>query len=180
MKRLLLLAFVAAATAAPTCGSSSGSSSSGGSSSSPPTLATNFQSIVVNAGPANNYFNCAFTSVMICVPGSSSCQTIDGILVDTGSTGLRVLGSAVTLALPQQTDASGAPIAECFSFLDGFTWGPVQSADIRMGGEQASNAAVQIIGTTPAVPAACASSGTAENTLDTLGANGVLGIGLFR
>jgi Protein of unknown function (DUF3443) len=179
MKRLLLLAFVAAATAAPTCGSGSSSngSSGSGSSAAPP---TNFQSIIVNAGPANNYFNGAFTSVVICVPGSSSCQTIDGILVDTGSTGLRVLGSAVTLNLPQQTDASGAPIAECFSFLDGFTWGPVQSADIKMGGEQASNAAVQIIGATPAVPQACANSGTAENTLDTLGANGVLGVGLFR
>jgi hypothetical protein len=176
MKRLLILAVVAFATAAPTCGG--GASSSSGSSSSTPAM--NFQSIVVNAGPANNYFNGAFTSVTICVPGSSSCQTIGGILVDTGSTGLRVLGSAVTLALPQQTDASGATVAECFSFLDGFTWGPVQSADIKMGGEQASNAAVQIIGTTPAVPAACASSGTSENTLDTLGANGVLGVGLFR
>jgi hypothetical protein len=49
-----------------------------------------------------------------------------------------------------------------------------------MGGEQASNAAIQIIGTTPAVPAACASSGTPENTLNDLGANGVLGVGLFH
>jgi Protein of unknown function (DUF3443) len=176
MKRLLLLAFVVAATAAPTCGSSS---STGGSSSAP-APPTNFQAITVNAGPANNYFNGAFTAVTICVPGTSSCQTIDGILVDTGSSGLRLLGSAVALALPQQTDASGAPIAECFPFVDGFTWGPVRSADIKMGGEQASNAAVQIVGTTPAVPAACASSGTPENTLDTLGANGILGVGLFR
>jgi hypothetical protein len=176
MKRLLLLTLIVFVTAAPTCG--------GGSSSTPATgtttMAMNFQSIVVNAGPANNYFNGAFTSVTICVPGSSSCQTIDGILVDTGSTGLRVLANAVTLALPQQTDTSGDPIAECFSFLDGFTWGPVQSADIKMGGEQASNAAVQLIGTTPPVPAACAASGTPENTLDALGANGVLGVGLFR
>ena len=177
MKRFLLLAVVTFATAAPTCG---GSSSSPGSSSSTPAPATNFQSIVVNAGPANNYFNGAFTTVTICVPGQSSCQTIDGMLVDTGSSGLRVLASSVTLSLPQQTDASGAPVAECLPFLDGFTWGPVQSADIKMGGEQASNAAVQLIGTTPTVPAACATSGTPENTLNALGANGVLGVGPFR
>jgi hypothetical protein len=178
MKRLLLLAFVVSATAAPTCGGSS-TSPSGGSSSSP---ATNFQSIVVNAGPANNYFDGAFTTVTVCVPGQSSCQTIDGILVDTGSTGLRVLGSALSLTLPQQADASGAPIAECFSFLDGFTWGPVRSADVRLGSEQASGVPVQVIGTAglPAIPDACSSSGTPENTLDALGANGILGVGLFR
>ena len=116
---------------------------------------------MVNAGPANNYLNGVFTSVTICVPGQSSCQTIDGVLVDTGSSGLRVLASAVTLTLPPQTDASGAPIAECFSFLDGYTWGSVQSADIKLGGEQASGVPVQVIGGAglPAIPPACANSG---------------------
>jgi hypothetical protein len=42
-----------------------------------------------------------FTSVTICVPGQSSCQTIGGVLVDTGSSGLRLLGSAVSLTLPR-------------------------------------------------------------------------------
>jgi Protein of unknown function (DUF3443) len=176
MIRPLLLPFLLIAGLTPTCGDSS--STTGGSS----TPALNFQSIVVNSGPANNYFNGAFTSVTICVPGQSSCQTIGGVLVDTGSTGLRLLASSVTLALPQQTDASGAPIAECFSFLDGFTWGSVRSADIKMGGEQASGVPVQVIGAPglPPIPPACANSGVSENTLDTLGANGVLGVGLFR
>jgi hypothetical protein len=176
MIRPLLAAFLIIAAATPKCGDSS--STSDGSSA--PLM--NFQSIVVNAGPANNYFNGAFTSVTVCAPGQSSCQTIDGILVDTGSTGLRVLSSSLTLSLPQQADASGAPIAECFQFLDGYTWGPVKTADVKMGGEQASSIPVQVIGTAglPAVPSACANSGVSENTLDTLGANGVLGVGLFR
>ena len=56
--------------------------------------AQNVQPITVNAGPANNYANGLFTSVTICVPGSASnCQTIDGVLVDTGSSGLRILSS---------------------------------------------------------------------------------------
>ena len=177
MIRPLLLPFLLIAGFAPKCGDSS-PTAPGGS----PTPALNFQSIVVNAGPANNYLNGLFTSVTICVPGQSACQTIGGVLIDTGSSGLRVLASAVTLPLPPQTDASGAPIAECFSFLDGFTWGSVQSADIKLGGEQASGVPVQVIGGAglPAIPPACANSGASENTLDTLGANGVLGVGLFR
>ena len=53
-----------------------------------------------------------------------------GILIDTGSVGLRVLSSVVTLPLPQQTGAAGAPVVECLPFVDGFTWGPVQTADV--------------------------------------------------
>jgi len=175
MLRPLLLALTTAATVTPQCG--------GASSTTPGTTSIqNFQSIVVNSGPANNYFNGAFTTVTICVPGQSTCQTIDGVLVDTGSTGLRVLASTVTLSLPQQTDAAGSPIAECAQFLDGFTWGPVQTADIRLGGEQASAVPIQMIGASgfTNIPAACSSTGVPENTLDALGAKGILGVGLFR
>jgi len=115
------------------------------------------------------------------VPGSTSCETIDGVLVDTGSSGLRLLSSVVALPLPQQT-SGGNPVAECGQFEDGYTWGPVQSADISIAGEKASAAPIQIIGVPgfPAAPNACTSTGPSENTLDTLGANGILGVGLFR
>ena len=145
--------------------------------------ATNVQAITVNAGPANNYFNGAFTSVTICAPGQSTvCQTIDGVLVDTGSSGLRVLSSALSLSLRQQVGTNGAPVVECAQFLDGFTWGPVQIADLKLGGEQASSVPIQVIGETafPNIPTDCSSTGTAEDTLAALGANGILGIGLFR
>src|SRR4029077_10405500 len=141
----------------------------------------NVQPIIANAGPANNYANGLFTSVTICVPGStSSCQTIDGVLVDTGSSGLRILDSVLTLTLPQQT-LNGNPVLECNQFVDGFTWGPVQTADVAIAGERASAIPIQVIGTSgfPSLPDSCTSPGPSENTLDTLGANGVLGIGLF-
>ncbi len=144
--------------------------------------AGNVQPIAVNSGPADNYLNGLFTSVTLCVPGqSSSCQTIDGVLVDTGSTGVRILASALTLSLPQQAGAAG-PIANCGEFADGYTWGPVQTADVKLAGEQASSVPIQVIGAPgfAQAPPGCSSTGPAENTLDTLGANGVLGIGLFR
>ena len=175
MHRILPLALVLAQAITPECGTSS-------SPASPVAPTQNVQSIVVNTGPANNYFNGAFTSVTICVPGqSTACQTIDGVLVDTGSTGLRVLSSVLTLALPPQAATSGGSVVECAQFLDGFTWGPVQTADVKLAGEQASSVPVQVIGEAafPNIPADCTSSGTAEDTLDSLGANGILGIGLF-
>jgi hypothetical protein len=161
-----------------------GGSSHSNSINTVSTAGTNVQPITVNAGPANDYANGVFTSVIICVPSSSNCQTIDGILVDTGSYGLRLLssagGGALTLSLPQQNSGSNA-VAECAPFVSGFTWGPVQSADIKMAGEVASNVPVQIIDPTFfAVPSACSSGGVPESdTLQTLGANGILGVGPF-
>jgi hypothetical protein len=157
------------------CGSSSSSSSS--SSTSP----TNVLSVVVNAGPTNNALNQLFATVTICAPGTSNCQTISGILVDTGSVGLRVLSSVLTQSLPQQTGTGGAPVVECLPFVDGFTWGPVQSADVKIAGETASNIPVQVIGVDkfPTIPTSCSSQGTSEETLTDLNANGILGVGLF-
>jgi hypothetical protein len=172
--RTLLLALLVAQEITPQCGSSTAAL---------PGPAQNVQTIVVNAGPTNNYFNGAFTSVTICVPGQTTgCQTIDGVLVDTGSTGLRVLSSALTLSLPQQVGSSGAPIVECAQFLDGFTWGPVQTADIKLSGEQASRVPIQVIDERlfPNIPSSCSSTGTADDTLNSLGANAILGIGLFK
>jgi hypothetical protein len=146
------------------------------------TPSQNVQAITVNAGPTNDYVNGIFTSVTVCVPGTSSCQTIDGVLVDTGSTGLRILSSVLSLTLPPQM-ANGNPVAECNQFQDGFTWGTVQVADVTLAGERAPAVPIQVIGSPgfATIPDSCTSSGgPSENTLDTLGANGVLGVGLFR
>ena len=62
----------------------------------------------------------------VCVPSNSNCQTIDGVLVDTGSFGLRLLssagGGALTLSLPHQTGSNRGTVGECALFVSGFTW----------------------------------------------------------
>lgn len=150
------------------------------------TSANNVQSITVNSGPAGDYANGLFTSVTVCVPSSSNCQTIDGILVDTGSYGLRLLsssgGGALTVPLPRQTGTDTNPIGECAPFVSGLTWGPVATADITISGEKASNLPVQVIdGTFATLPSQCAAFGVPEQeTLsgnNGLAANGILGIG---
>lgn len=148
---------------------------------------SNVQPITVNGGPDagppdnNPYVDAAFTSVTVCVPGSTTnCQTIDGILVDTGSSGLRILSSALSLSLPQQTGANGDPVVECLPFIAVFTWGPVQTADMTIAGEQAKSLPIQVIGSPnfSTIPESCSSQGTPVEDLASLGANGILGVGV--
>lgn len=156
----------------------------------PTTVAHNVLPLVVDGGPSelgSSYVDGLFASVRVCAPGSTTqCQTIDHVLVDTGSTGLRLLSSAgggqLSLSLPAQNAPDGNPLVECTQFLDGFTWGPIVSADIYLGGEVASSVPIQVIAPAdaPAIPNSCANTGgTNENTLSLLGTNGILGVGVF-
>jgi Protein of unknown function (DUF3443) len=138
----------------------------------------NVAPIVVNSGPVNAYANGAFASVTVCVPGTSTCQTIDGVLVDTGSSGLRIVSSVLTIPLPQQKAPSGSPVAECLQFLGSYTWGPVQTADVQIAGEKAASTPIQMLSDTDfTVPGACSNGFPSANTVATLGANGILGVG---
>jgi hypothetical protein len=162
------------------CGGTPSSPSLPAASASVPTTASNVLPIAVNGGPTNNALNAAFATVTVCVPGTSNCQTIGGVLIDTGSYGLRVLSSAVGIPLPQQRNADGAPVVECLPFLDSVTWGPVVTADVKIAGEQAGAIPIQLIGTDafPSIPSDCSSQGTPAETVNDLLANGILGIGL--
>ena len=159
-------------------------SACGGGGNDTSFTAANVQPVTVGPGPANNV-NLLFTAVTICAPGSASnCQDIDHVLVDTGSSGLRIFSSLLSpsLSLRQQTDAGNNPIVECGQFAVGYTWGPVKVADIKIARELASSVPIQVIADPafPAVPAACSSTGPALDTAQALGANGVLGVGLFQ
>jgi hypothetical protein len=174
-------------------GGSSPSTTTGTGTGTTGSSGSNVVSVSVNPGPAaaapvnQPEVDLLYASVTICAPGSTTqCQTIDGIQVDTGSFGLRILASALTISLPQQNDSSGNPIAECYEFLDGETWGPVQTADVTLGGEKASSLPIQVIGSNSNtsgnvanVPSSCSNVGPTEDTLGELGANGLIGIGNF-
>jgi len=149
----------------------------------------NLAAITVDAGPQPQTFtavNEAFVSVTVCVPDTTTCQTIDHILVDTGSSGLRLLSSLLTVPLPQQLDSSGNPLDECLVYLDGYVWGPVASADIEITGEKGSSVPVQVIipaSGSPAVPSSCSGQTTGPNegnSVSALGANGILGVSVFQ
>jgi hypothetical protein len=156
----------------------------GGGPPPPPPQANNTASVIVDAGPSNSSVNTLFTSVTICMPGSTtSCQTIDHIQVDTGSYGLRILAPVLTLTLPIEKLANGNSLAECTQFVDGFSWGPIVTADFQIAGETAHSLPVQVIGDPRLtnIPTECSSTGgTEEDTVSSFGANGILGIGPFE
>jgi Protein of unknown function (DUF3443) len=147
-----------------------------------PSNPSNVVSVIVDAGPNNNSVNTLYATVTVCVPGSTtSCQTIDHIQVDTGSNGLRLLASVLTLNLQGTTASDGNALVECTQFVDGYSWGPIALADIQVGGETASSVPIQVIGSsTFAVPTNCSNKGTAEDTVAAFGANGILGVGVFE
>jgi hypothetical protein len=146
------------------------------------TTGSNVLPISVNLGPDGNADNFAYASVTVCLPGTSNCQTINNIQVDTGSSGLRILSSALNLSLPQQTDPNGNPVVECLQFVSSYSWGSVRTADVQIGNEQAHSVPVQVIGDPafPSIPDACSSTGPSADTVQDFGANGLLGIGVFR
>lgn len=168
------------------CGGSGGGSSPSVTQSSPPS--TNVTSVVLDSGPAGTtgIVNVPYVTVTVCRPGTSVCQTIDHILLDTASTGLRIIVPGVfngSLALPAVTDGSNNPVSECAVFASGFTYGSVHRADIKISGETALNVPIEEIGDTNApfntIPPDCSSSGADQGTVAAFGANGVLGVGLF-
>jgi len=170
------------------CGGSSSPKSTTGGGGGTGSSTSNMMTISVNGGPTAGqmnggiYPNGAFASATICVPGSTtSCVTVNGLLVDTGSSGLRVLQSTVSsLKLPAADASNGSAAYDCVSFVDGtYLWGPVLQADVSLGGETASKLPVHVISTSTDVPSSCSNGSTLNaNTLATLGANGILGVGV--
>ena len=149
--------------------------------------------VYVNGGLSGRYLDGLFASVTVCQPGTAHCQTIDHVLVDTGSYGLRVVASAfdgsLLASLPAQTgainDSAGGtnPLAECALFSASYTWGSVRRADVKLAGESAENLPIQIVGDTASVgpvPSGCQDAGgNSLNTTAELNANGILGIGVM-
>ena len=173
--------FLAAILVACSGGSTSSSSSSGSDQSSLPSinLAANSISVNVGAGTAKN-INTPYVSVTICQPGTNICKTVDNILLDTGSTGLRVLASTITSLQLSPVVVNNASIFECASFISGTAWGPVKLADVKMSSEVASSIPIQILAdpSYSTIPSAC--GGSLDTQISTtLKTNGILGIGLF-
>jgi hypothetical protein len=123
----------------------------------------------------NSYPNKPCVSVMVCdpTPGTSSCQTVTDILLDTGSYGLRIFKEALTV-LPPIT----GNLAECIQFGDGTSvWGPVQTASVILGEEPAVQVPIQVIDSTFGVlPAGCLN---ADQSLAVARFTGILGVSLF-
>jgi hypothetical protein len=181
LRALTALGLAAAAAMVGGCGGGGGGGgSSGGGGGASASAQTNVVQVTVARG-LGGIANIPTVSVTVCAPGTGTCETIDNIQLDTESFGLRLVGAAaasVLGSLPQQT-VGGFPVAECTHFADGFIWGSVRTADIKIAGESASNVPIQIVGDLGAstVPVGC-QNGPNESSAANIGANGILGVGV--
>jgi len=175
----LLLAAVLAG-----CGGGGGGGNGGTPAAPTPTPGTPNELVVTVSGDkSTGYVNKPTVSVTICNQANSSCQTVDNILLDTGSYGLRVFRNGVSNgltslldSLPQQQVGS-APVAECVQFADGSSsWGPVRVASVVLGAEPAVQVPIHVMDAGFGNPAVC---GTPDTGPEAAGFNGILGVGVF-
>ncbi len=126
--------------------------------------------------------NQACVSVTLCEPGTSNCQTIKNLLLDTGSIGIRLFASVVTLKLPPVKVDQG-DVAECIGFADQSSqWGPLVEADVKLAEEPTVKIPVHLINTAYAqMPGPCSIEQSVPDVSPAqTGFNGIFGVGLFK
>jgi hypothetical protein len=183
MKKFLAILFAALTVVLSGCGGGGGgsestrtSNSAGPGTTTSSELAPNAVAITVDGSMGT--YNRPYVSVTVCAPGTAQCATVDHVLVDTASVGLRLLRSALpgSLGLTNAKDPSnGSTLAECAEFASGHLWGPISTVDLKMAGETASAIPMQIVDDSFAnVPASCSDFG--GSIASGLFANGVIGL----
>lgn len=140
----------------------------------------NVMAVTVNGSlcSASSYLNKPCVSVTVCTPDLSACQTVNDVLLDTGSFGLRIFKDAISnLTLPQVESGPGS-LTGCVQFADGSSlWGPIQRAAVRLGNEPAVQVPIQVIDSTfGSLPLPCVN---ADPTPVSSGFAGILGVGVL-
>ncbi|KXW55294.1 DUF3443 domain-containing protein [Ferrovum sp. PN-J185] len=149
-----------------------------------PASGNNVANITVSSQPQSsglpNNVNIPMVSVTVCQPGSNTqCQTIDNVLVDSGSYGLRIFSNQITNFTPSFLQSGSSTVTECVQFADGYTYGPIANLDVAIAGEKASNIPVNIMASPSftSTPSGCSTGLQSLQSPTSFGSNGVLGIG---
>ena len=127
------------------------------------------QSRVINAN-----VNIPVVTLKVCTPDSTTdCENIPNVLVDTGSSGLRLSHTlAISSRLPQESN-NGQEVTECLAFVSGFNYGPVVTASVTLA-NQTVTVPVQISNSSLTAPSSCTSTGPSEPFEPSI--NGILGV----
>jgi hypothetical protein len=175
------------------CGSSNSPSAPVCTDASGPTIPTSSTNSIPlyiadsSTTGSNGYQNEPLVSVTICTPNhtsASQCQVVSNILLDTGSSGLRIFGSAIGSNVQLNQETISTPdgtknLAECALFGTGADWGPVQTGDLIFGNQTANNIPIHIINYNfPGMPDFCAQQQPDQDPCDA-GYNGILGVAPF-
>ena len=178
-KRLYFLLVPVLVAGLAACGGGD-SGSGGGTTPSPPVVSgDNVLAITVNGSLCSNnsYINKPCVSVTICTPATSTCQTINDILLDTGDSGLRIFKQVISVSLAQVT-SGGNPVGECIQYADGSSvWGSVNVAGVVLGNEPAVQVPIHVIDSTFGTASTVCPG--AYQTPAQAGYNGTLGVSFF-
>ncbi|EQD25022.1 MAG: putative lipoprotein [Leptospirillum sp. Group IV 'UBA BS'] len=165
----------------PGCGGGSSSSSSPTAVCTGTTPTTGLPSPTSNSMPVYQS-TCAGTvnipavTLHICVPDTTTttCEDVPNILLDYGSTGLRLSHTvAISGELHQETTGGGQGLFECYQFVSGYNFGPVVTAQITLGTNKVT-VPVQISNSTLSAPSSC-TNGTSSAPFQPY-YNGILGV----
>jgi hypothetical protein len=145
-------------------------------------------------GVVNPYPNQPCVQVEICSPSNpTQCQTIKHLLLDTGSFGLRIFSSVITVPLTP-IESNGNQLAECVQYGDlSSQWGQVKLAYVRFGRdntiqpnitparEPAVAVPIHVVDFNYASPPGpcTASQSYPDTTPQRAQFNGILGVGVF-
>ncbi|MBU5637560.1 DUF3443 family protein [Geomonas sp. Red69] len=166
-------------TVTATLGGVTGSTNLTTTSSSTP--AANVMPMTVNGSLCSpgSYLNKACVSITVCNPDLSACQTVNDVLLDTGSYGLRLFQQAIpNLTLPPVASGAGT-LTGCVQFADGSSlWGPIRTAMVKLGNEPYVSVPIQVINSSfGSLPLPCSN---ADPTPVSSGFAGILGVGVFK
>ncbi len=129
---------------------------------------------LVTAGPFDGTDQ-PLASVTICATGTSHCTTVNNVLIDTGSFGLRIFGSQIT-----GLGITPSEIGECAFFGSGSTWGSVATVDVKLAGEPTTTMPIQVIDDTESfalAPRECTQGTQLLSSPTVANFNGLLGVG---
>jgi hypothetical protein len=132
----------------------------------------------LDCSASTNYINKPCVTLTICNVSGSPCTSVKDILVDTGSYGLRIFGSALPGVTPTRILTGGKNLSECVEYGDGSKqWGTVGRAQVKLGNETPVTVPMQIIdANATGMSANCSGAVTSPSQA---GLNGILGIGVF-
>lgn len=161
------------------CGGGSSSSSSptpevlcsGGTPSTNKTPSSD--QMVVYQSTCQGSVNTPVVTLTICVPNTTTCEDVPNILVDLGSTGLRLSHTlSISSQLPQENE--NGPITECYAFVSGYNYGPVVTATVTLANQTVKSVPVQISNSTLSAPSSCTKTGPSAPFEPAI--NGILGV----
>jgi hypothetical protein len=138
--------------------------------------------ISIGSGMNGYGINTMYVSITLCKDQTgTNCQTIDNIILDTGSFGLKINKSALPesfiASLTRVKTTNDETVYACNTFGSGYVFASEHYAVLQLAGDYSDNVIVQIIENSPTaeIPDSCLAKGPFDNFED-FGANGIIGV----